>query len=136
MSILTFLPYLFSSPSVAFSWNHPLWWWPTTMLTIVWIILFYPSWLAKDRSMSRYPQWTQYTSQTGQNTRIVVTVTCHTSQFYVCNKTIFNDTFAFRFDPSLAFWKFLFEMMKNGPRKYFAKVVRLNVEKSFLPSLI
>ena len=46
-------------------WNHPLWWWPWLWLVTVWTCLFYPSWLAKDRSMSRYPAWAQYTAHTG-----------------------------------------------------------------------
>jgi len=48
-----------------FVWNHPLWWWPWLWLVVVWTCLFYPSWLAKDRSMSRYPAWAQYTAHTG-----------------------------------------------------------------------
>merc|ERR1712020_671007 len=49
----------------AFAWNHPTWWWSWSQLLIVWTLLFYPSWLAKDRSMSRYKEWSRYTSNTG-----------------------------------------------------------------------
>merc|ERR1712002_110535 len=49
----------------AFCWNHPLWWFPWTWLVTVWTCLFYPSWLAKDKSMSRYPEWSQYISVSG-----------------------------------------------------------------------
>ena len=51
----------------AFCWQHPHWWFPWSQLMIVWTCLFYPSWLAKDRSMSRYPQWAQYTSVSGEH---------------------------------------------------------------------
>jgi len=49
----------------AFNLSHPMWWWPWVMLIQTWAFLFYPSWLAKERSMSRYKEWSQYTSQTG-----------------------------------------------------------------------
>jgi len=49
----------------AFAWNHPAWWWSWSQLLVVWTVLFYPSWLAKDRSMSRYKEWTKYTTNTG-----------------------------------------------------------------------
>ena len=55
-----------SSPISAFSWEHPFWWWPALMQAIVWIFLFYPSWLAKEKSMSRYPEWAEYTSRSGE----------------------------------------------------------------------
>ena len=45
--------------------RHPCWWFPWTWLAIVWSCLFYPSWLAKDASMSRYPEWPQYTAASG-----------------------------------------------------------------------
>ena len=45
--------------------RHPCWWFPWASLTIVWSCLFYPSWLAKDASMSRYPEWPQYTAVSG-----------------------------------------------------------------------
>ena len=51
------------SPNPGFVWNHPLWWSPWLWLVVVWTCLFYPSWLAKDRSMSRYPAWALYTAQ-------------------------------------------------------------------------
>ena len=59
--IIYFIHYSIS----AFGLNHPLWWWSWANLIQVWVGLFYPSWLAKDRSMSRYPQWSQYISHTG-----------------------------------------------------------------------
>ena len=46
--------------------RHPCWWFPWTWLAIVWSCLFYPSWLAKDASMSRYPEWPQYTAVSGK----------------------------------------------------------------------
>merc|ERR1712142_798601 len=49
----------------AFCWNHQLWWFPWFWLVTVWTVLFYPSWLAKDKSMTRYPQWSQYTAVSG-----------------------------------------------------------------------
>jgi len=49
----------------SFVLNHPLWWFPWSSLVVVWSCLFYPSWLAKDSSMSRYPQWAAYTSGSG-----------------------------------------------------------------------
>ena len=54
----------------AFGLNHPMWWWSWANLLQVWVGLFYPSWLAKDRSMSRYPEWSQYISQTGKMSKI------------------------------------------------------------------
>ena len=47
----------------AFAWNHPVWWWSWSQLLVVWTVLFYPSWLAKDR----YKEWSRsrYTSHTG-----------------------------------------------------------------------
>jgi len=48
-----------------FSCNHPLYYVPWVNLLIVWTCLFYPSWLAKDRSMSRYPEWPEYISRSG-----------------------------------------------------------------------
>jgi len=49
----------------AFTINHPRWWFSWVGLSSVWLGLFVPSWLAKDNSMSRYPQWSQYVSHTG-----------------------------------------------------------------------
>merc|ERR1712080_124443 len=49
----------------AFVWRHPLWWFPWIGLAVVWSCLFYPNWQAKDKSMSRYPQWAKYTAVTG-----------------------------------------------------------------------
>jgi len=48
-----------------FIWRHPLWWFPWACLSVVWSCLFYPSWKAKDQSMSRYSEWSQYTAVTG-----------------------------------------------------------------------
>jgi len=56
---------LIYSAFAGFCWNHPLWWLPWLWLSIIWTFLNYPSWLAKDNSMSRYPQWAKYTSVTG-----------------------------------------------------------------------
>jgi hypothetical protein len=47
---------------------HPLGWLPWAALALVWSCLFYPSWLAKDHSMSRYPEWAEYTATSGQAT--------------------------------------------------------------------
>jgi len=48
-----------------FSLNHPLYYAPWVCLFLVWTCLFYPSWLAKDRSMSRYAEWPEYISRSG-----------------------------------------------------------------------
>jgi len=48
-----------------FSWNHPNGLFPWIQLIVVWSGLFFPSWLAKDRSMSRYPEWEEYISRSG-----------------------------------------------------------------------
>jgi len=48
-----------------FSWRHPLFYLPWLNLFLVWGVLFLPSWLAKDRSMSRYKEWPEYISRTG-----------------------------------------------------------------------
>lgn len=45
--------------------RHPMWWLPWSGLALVWSCLFYPSWLAKDASMARYPEWPQYTAVSG-----------------------------------------------------------------------
>ena len=54
--------------------HHPLWWFPWSGLAVVWSCLFYPSWLAKDASMSRYQEWTSYTAVSGPWTREAVSV--------------------------------------------------------------
>ncbi|XP_023330866.1 uncharacterized protein LOC111703215 [Eurytemora carolleeae] len=48
-----------------FSINHELYWVPWIYLFIIWSGLFLPSWLAKDKSMSRYKEWSEYTSRSG-----------------------------------------------------------------------
>lgn len=48
-----------------FSINSPLWWFPWVWLLLIWTGLFYPSWLAKDKSMSRYKEWNDYVSHSG-----------------------------------------------------------------------
>ena len=45
--------------------RHPMWWLPWSGLALVWTCLFYPSWLAKDASMARYPEWPHYTAVSG-----------------------------------------------------------------------
>ena len=50
---------------IGFNLSHPMWWWPLTLLGIISVFLFYPSFLAKDRSMSRYKEWPHYASKTG-----------------------------------------------------------------------
>jgi len=48
-----------------FVWSHPMWWYPWVFLLVTWTCLFFPNWLAKDKSMSRYPEWKEYTGKTG-----------------------------------------------------------------------
>jgi len=48
-----------------FSLNHPMYWFPWVCLVQVWLGLFLPSWLAKDKSMSRYAEWPEYISRSG-----------------------------------------------------------------------
>ena len=40
-------------------------WLPWLVLAWVWLGLFVPNMLGKERSMSRYPQWTDYKARTG-----------------------------------------------------------------------
>ena len=65
------------------------------MLVLVWIFLFYPSWLAKDRSMSRYPQWAHYTS--------------HAGEFSEERKRGHRTISFLRSDPAVAIWKYFNE---------------------------
>lgn len=45
--------------------TSPFWWLPWVINLVVWAVVFVPNWVAKDRSLSRYPGWEEYRRQTG-----------------------------------------------------------------------